>query len=168
MNVLISRNQRAARAAGSVVTLDSLLPLLTAHRRDKQRIVFTNGCFDLLHAGHLRLLKEAAALGEVLVVAVNSDESVRRLKVPTRPAVPAEERARLIAEVAGVDYVLVFNDLTPHRLLQAIQPDTLVKGGDYTMAEVVGREMVEAYGGRVCLTSRLKGASTTLMLGNSG
>lgn len=159
---------RVRAVAGGVASFETLLSRLAEHRRAGRTIVFTNGCFDLLHAGHIRLLEEAAELGGALVVAVNSDESVRRLKGPTRPVVPAKERARLVAEVRCVDCVTLFDELTPHRLLQAILPDVLVKGGDYTIEEVVGREIVEAYGGKVCITGHVQGVSTTLMLGNSG
>jgi D-beta-D-heptose 7-phosphate kinase/D-beta-D-heptose 1-phosphate adenosyltransferase len=137
---------------------------LAGHRRSRQTIVFTNGCFDLLHIGHVRLLEEARTLGDVLVVAVNADASVRQLKGPTRPIIAEADRAAIVAALACVDHVILFDDPTPHRLLEAIRPDVLVKGGTYTRDEVVGREIVEAYGGRVCLTSRIDGVSTTQIL----
>jgi D-beta-D-heptose 7-phosphate kinase/D-beta-D-heptose 1-phosphate adenosyltransferase len=133
-------------------------------RPEKQSIVFTNGCFDVLHVGHVQLLEEASTLGDVLVVAVNSDASVRRLKGPTRPIVGEANRAAMLAALACVDYVVIFHEDTPHRLLEAIRPDVLVKGGTYTIDEVVGREIVEAHGGRVCLTSRIEGISTTKLI----
>ena len=122
----------------------------------------TNGCFDLFHAGHLASLEEARELGDVLVVAVNSDASVRRLKGPTRPIVPEGERARVLAGLACVDYVVLFDEDTPCALLKAIRPDVLAKGG--TTPEVVGWEIVEAYGGRVFRTEALAGLSTTVRL----
>ncbi|HEV3345312.1 MAG TPA: D-glycero-beta-D-manno-heptose 1-phosphate adenylyltransferase [Pirellulales bacterium] len=152
------------RCREKIVALDVLLQQLVRHRRSGQTIVFTNGCFDLLHVGHVRLLEEAGALGDVLVVAVNGDASVRQLKGPTRPIIAAEDRATVLAALGCVDYVLVFDDPTPHRLLEAVRPDVLAKGGTYTHDEVVGHEIVEAYGGRVCLTSRIDGVSTTRIL----
>jgi D-beta-D-heptose 7-phosphate kinase/D-beta-D-heptose 1-phosphate adenosyltransferase len=152
------------RRRGSVVTLDALSRELGRHRRSGQTVVFTNGCFDLLHIGHVRLLEEASALGDVLVVAVNADAGVRQLKGPTRPIIAEDDRAALVAALGCVDYVLIFDDPTPHRLLEAIRPDVLVKGGTYTRDEVVGCESVESYGGRVCVTSRVDGVSTTQIL----
>jgi D-beta-D-heptose 7-phosphate kinase/D-beta-D-heptose 1-phosphate adenosyltransferase len=152
------------RRHGQVVTLDVLLHELAGHRRSGQRIVFTNGCFDLLHVGHVRLLEEASAFGDVLVVAVNGDAGVRQLKGPTRPIIAAIDRAAIVAALGCVDYVLIFDDPTPHRLLEAIRPDLLVKGGTYKHDEVLGHEIVEAYGGRVCVTSRIEGVSTTQIL----
>jgi D-beta-D-heptose 7-phosphate kinase/D-beta-D-heptose 1-phosphate adenosyltransferase len=135
-----------------------------AYRRAGRTLVFTNGCFDLLHAGHAAYLREARLLGDVLVVAVNSDASVRRLKGPGRPVIGQADRAALVAALQCVDHVLVFDDDTPHRLLRLLRPDVLVKGGTYAVAQVVGREVVEAYGGRVCVTGRLDGLSTTRII----
>jgi D-beta-D-heptose 7-phosphate kinase/D-beta-D-heptose 1-phosphate adenosyltransferase len=163
-NVYPSDATHLRRSHDKVVALDVLLHKLAGHRRTRQTIVFTNGCFDLLHVGHLRLLEEAKALGNVLVVAVNADASVRQLKGPTRPIIGAEHRAAIVAALTCVDYVLIFDDPTPHRLLEAIRPDVLVKGGSYRRDEVVGREIVEAYGGRVGITSRIDGVSTTQIL----
>ena len=153
------RNAREHRAA--VILLDDLLAAVAQHRARGRTIVFTNGCFDLLHAGHVRLLEEAAEMGDVLVVAVNSDASVRRLKGPSRPIVREADRAVTLAAVPCVDHVVIFDENTPCHLLEGIRPDVLVKGGTYTIDEVVGREIVEAYGGQVCLTGRVAGISTT-------
>ena len=134
---------------GCVVSQDELLQRLNRLRQQGKRIVFTNGCFDWLHAGHVRYLKRARALGDVLVVGLNSDASVRALKGEGRPLLRQEHRAEVLAALACVDYVTVFDDLTPLRLIQAVQPDVLVKGGDWPVERIVGREVVEARGGEV-------------------
>lgn len=114
-----------------------------------ERVVFTNGVFDLLHRGHVEYLEEARGLGDRLVVGVNSDASVRRLKGPTRPIVPEQERAELVAALACVDLTLIFEEDTPERLIREVEPDVLAKGGDWALEEIVGRQFVEARGGRV-------------------
>jgi D-beta-D-heptose 7-phosphate kinase/D-beta-D-heptose 1-phosphate adenosyltransferase len=133
-------------------------------RRQGQKIVFTNGCFDLLHVGHVSYLTEAAALGNVLMVGVNGDASVRRLKGPSRPVIGEADRAAMLAALACVGYVVVFDEDTPHALIEAIRPDVLVKGGTYTPEEVVGHEIVTTYGGKVCVTGLVDGISTTGIL----
>lgn len=148
-----------------VLTLDWLLRRLAAHRRAGQSIVFTNGCFDLLHVGHVHCLQEAASMGDVLVVAVNSDESVRRLKGTGRPVVKDKDRATMVAALECVDYVTIFDADTPNELLVAIRPNVLVKGGSYQEEAVEGREIVEAQGGEVRITGRVRGTSTTRILG---
>jgi D-beta-D-heptose 7-phosphate kinase/D-beta-D-heptose 1-phosphate adenosyltransferase len=145
-----------------LVTLDEMVTLAAGYRRAGKSVVFTNGCFDLLHVGHVSYLEEAAALGDVLVVAVNSDASVRRLgKGPERPIVPERDRAAMLAGLECVDHVLIFEEDTPCRLLESIRPDVLVKGGTYTVEQVVGHETVERYGGRVCVTGVRPGVSTS-------
>ena len=121
--------------------------------------MFTNGCFDLLHMGHVRCLQQARELGSCLVVAVNSDGSAARLKGPSRPVIPDRERAEMLGALECVDYVTIFNEDTPEPLLELIRPDVLVKGG--TTKVIVGREIVEAYGGRVLNVDRAEGLSTT-------
>jgi D-beta-D-heptose 7-phosphate kinase/D-beta-D-heptose 1-phosphate adenosyltransferase len=130
-------------------------------RITSQTVVFTNGCFDLLHRGHVRLLRQAAAMGDFLVVGLNSDASVRRLKGPNRPLNPAEARADVLSELEAVGAVTIFDDDTPLALIESIRPDVLVKGGDYQPDEVVGRAEVEAHGGRLVLVPLLEGHSTT-------
>lgn len=147
--------------AAKVVTLAQAAGLAEGHRCRGQKLVFTNGCFDLLHVGHVSYLAEAAALGDVLIVGVNSDSSVRRIKGPQRPVIREGDRAEMLAALACVDYVVVFDDETPHRLLEALRPDVLVKGGTYLPQQVVGREVVERYGGRVCVTGAIEGISTS-------
>jgi D-beta-D-heptose 7-phosphate kinase/D-beta-D-heptose 1-phosphate adenosyltransferase len=126
-----------------------------------KKVVFTNGCFDLLHSGHLHLLREAKKLGDVLIVAINTDDSIRRLKGDGRPVLPLEERAELLAALDIVDYVTSFEESEPSRLIQQLQPDVLVKGGDWSQDQVVGRELVEENGGRVEVVPYLEGHSTT-------
>ena len=129
------------------------------------KVVFTNGCFDLLHVGHVAYLEEARSLGDALVVAVNTDASVRRLgKGGLRPVNPEADRARVMAALAAVDRVLLFDEDTPLTLLTELQPDVLVKGGDYQMSEVVGREVVLARGGRVLILPLRAGYSTSLLV----
>ncbi len=127
-------------------------------------IVFTNGCFDLVHRGHLTYLAQAAALGDRLVVGVNSDASIRRLKGPHRPIVPLPDRMFQLAALFFVDLVVPFDEDTPHRLIQAVAPDVLVKGGDYRPDEVVGKDVVEARGGRVVILPFVEGYSTTSLV----
>jgi len=125
------------------------------------RVVFTNGCFDLLHPGHVAYLEEARALGDALILGVNTDASVRRLKGPGRPLVPEADRARVLAGLAAVDAVSLFDEDTPLELIEALSPDVLVKGGDYDLVDIVGRAAVEADGGEVRVVPFVSGHSTT-------
>ena len=125
------------------------------------RVVFTNGCFDLIHAGHVRCLEQARGLGDLLVVAVNGDASIGRLKGPTRPYVSEDERLFIVASLRCVDHALLFDDDTPLRLIERIRPNVLVKGGDYEGTRVVGQDVVEGYGGKVTFIGLLEGRSTT-------
>jgi D-beta-D-heptose 7-phosphate kinase/D-beta-D-heptose 1-phosphate adenosyltransferase len=144
-----------------VKTVSELAQLATAARRDGRRVVFTNGCFDLLHIGHTRYLQEARGLGDLLIVAINSDASVSALKGPERPLVPEQERAEVLAALACVDYVTIFDAPDPGSVIAAIQPDVLVKGGDWPVDRIVGRDVVQARGGRVVSLPLVPGASTT-------
>ena len=144
-----------------VKTLDELTAIVRGLRAGGKRVVFTNGCFDLLHRGHTRYLHQAKALGDVLIVAINSDESVRCLKGPGRPILPAEERAEILSALASVDYVTIFEELDPGRVIAALEPDVLVKGGDWGPDQIVGREIVEAKGGRVISLPFVSGSSTS-------
>jgi len=123
-------------------------------------LVFTNGCFDLIHAGHVRYLQEARALGDALAVAVNSDRTVCELKGPGRPILLETERAEVLAALGCVDYVVIFDDLTPQKVIASLLPDVLVKGGDWRVEQIVGREEVEAAGGQVISLPYVEGAST--------
>ncbi len=151
-------------SAAKIVGREQAGRLAEDHRRRGKTIVFTNGCFDLLHVGHVSYLSEAAKLGSTLIVGVNSDASVRRLKGSSRPVISESDRAAMLAALGCVGYVVVFDEDTPHRLLEAIRPDVLVKGGTYQPDEVVGHELVEAYGGRVCVTGMVDGVSTSKIL----
>jgi D-beta-D-heptose 7-phosphate kinase/D-beta-D-heptose 1-phosphate adenosyltransferase len=144
---------------GKVVTRKDLAREITRRRGGGETIVFTNGCFDLLHAGHVRYLRQARELGSCLIVAINSDDSVRRLKGPDRPVIGADERAEMLGALECVDYVTVFEEDTPEPLLEMLEPDILAKGG--TTPVVVGAEIVESYGGKVLTLDMVKGASTT-------
>jgi D-beta-D-heptose 7-phosphate kinase / D-beta-D-heptose 1-phosphate adenosyltransferase len=147
--------------AAKVFFLPTLQQELDRQRSNGRRIVFTNGCFDLLHAGHVQYLQEAKAQGDVLVVGLNSDESVRRLKGPSRPINCQSERASVLAALASVDYVTIFDDNSPLELVLTLRPDVLVKGADYRREEVVGAREVESWGGRVHLAGLRPGCSTT-------
>ena len=133
-------------------------------RRRGKKLVFTNGCFDLLHAGHVRYLNQARALGDALAVGLNSDRSVRALKGEGRPIVPEEERAEVLAALECIDYVFIFDDLTPQRVIDAVIPDVLVKGADWGLDEIVGRQTVENAGGIVRNIPLVKGTSTTSLI----
>jgi len=150
-----------------VLPLERLSSRVAAWRWAQQTIVFTNGCFDILHIGHIRLLEQARRKGDRLIVAVNSDASVRRLKGPCRPIVGQEERARILAALSAVDAVVLFEEDTPLRLIEALRPDVLVKGGDYTEAQIVGAREVGAWGGRVELVPLVPGTSTTRLIKRS-
>jgi len=149
---------------GTVLTIDELIVQLGSRKRNGERIVFTNGCFDLLHPGHIRSLESARALGDLLVVGVNSDVSVRANKTAGRPIIPAEERAELLAALQCVDYVVIFDEPTPRELIARVLPDVLVKGGDWGANEIVGREEVEAAGGHVVSAATVPGYSTTALI----
>jgi rfaE bifunctional protein nucleotidyltransferase chain/domain len=161
-----------------ITTVDSLLLLRPAWRSGSRTLVFTNGVFDLLHLGHVRYLQEARHLGDILVVGLNSDDSVRRLKGPLRPLVPQAERAELLAALACVDHVVIYDTDTAKGLVAALRPEIYVKGGDYAMPEAEASagsppqsskplpeaEVVKSYGGRVVLVPYLRGYSTTELI----
>jgi D-beta-D-heptose 7-phosphate kinase/D-beta-D-heptose 1-phosphate adenosyltransferase len=133
-------------------------------RTSGQRLVFTNGVFDLLHVGHVRYLAQARALGDALVVAINSDRAVRELKGPARPVLDQAERAEILAALRAVDYVTIFDDISPRSLIAELLPDVLVKGGDYDLDQIHGRDEVEAAGGKVISLPFVEGASTTALI----
>jgi len=149
---------------GRVVEQHELIAYAGRDHRGTKRVVFTNGCFDLLHPGHIRLLERAASLGDILVVGVNSDRSVRGLKGAERPLLPEAERAELLASLAVVDYVVIFDQETPREAISALLPDVLVKGADWDTGEIVGREEVEEAGGKVVSIPLEPGYSTTTIL----
>jgi D-beta-D-heptose 7-phosphate kinase/D-beta-D-heptose 1-phosphate adenosyltransferase len=148
-----------------VQQLAQLVDIIAHAPHHGKKIVFTNGCFDLLHAGHVSYLQRARQLGDLLVLGLNSDASVQRLKGPTRPLVQQDDRAQVMAALACVDYVVIFDEDTPLHLIETLRPDVLVKGGDYTPETVVGRQQVESWGGRVELLPFIAGRSTTKLVG---
>ena len=158
------RITRPDRARDKVLPLEEAARRAAAARRRGERVVFTNGCFDLLHEGHLASLEAARNFGDRLVVGVNLDASVRRLKGPGRPIQPARVRQRMVAGLACVDWVVGFGADTPIRAIRAIRPDVLAKGGDWSLEEIVGREEVEGWGGRVARLPLVRGVSTTAIV----
>jgi rfaE bifunctional protein nucleotidyltransferase chain/domain len=148
----------------AILTLEEAILRFGREKRNGRRVVFTNGCFDLLHPGHIRSLELARALGDALIVGLNSDASVRQLKGEGRPVIPERERAEILSALESVDAVVIFDDLTPRELISRLLPDILVKGGDWPGDQIVGREEVEAAGGRVVSVPVVPGYSTSAML----
>jgi len=146
---------------GEVLERGVLRERVGKERSRGRKIVFTNGCFDILHRGHAECLKRAKSFGDVLVVGVNSDESVRRLKGPGRPFFSQSDRASLLAELSSVDYVCIFEEDTPLDLIVELEPDVLVKGADYALSQVVGAREVKSWGGEVRLVELVPGLSTS-------
>ena len=142
-------------------SLEKTLPILSREKKRGKEVVFTNGCFDILHAGHVRYLKQAKSLGDILVIGLNRDASVRKLKGRGRPVTGEKERAEILSALQAVDHILFFGDKTPERLIRAVRPDCLVKGGDWKKRDIVGSSFVESYGGRVRSLPFVKGFSTT-------
>jgi len=157
-------SQRAIKGAAECVGFDQAADMVKAWGKDGQRVVFTNGCFDILHVGHIELLQAAASQGDRLVVGLNSDQSVKMLKGHSRPVVPEKDRCALLSNIKGVDLVVLFDEETPFELIRRLVPDVLVKGGDYTPETVVGRDVVEQAGGKVVIVPLLDGVSTTKVI----
>jgi rfaE bifunctional protein nucleotidyltransferase chain/domain len=147
--------------AHKLYTLKQLQSRLHKDRKAGHTLVFTNGCFDILHAGHVRYLQKAAALGDRLIIALNTDKSVRRLKGPERPLNQQNDRAEVLAALGCVSYLVFFGDDTPEKTIHALRPDVLVKGGDWKKKQIVGWDFVESYGGRVTTIPYVAGRSTT-------
>jgi rfaE bifunctional protein nucleotidyltransferase chain/domain len=168
LDAMAASNLRGTRGAvrylEKIVTRAEGAAIAAAARRGGRRVVFTNGCFDLLHVGHVRYLAAARDAGDLLVVGLNADASVRRLKGPSRPLVAEGARAEVVAALAAVDYVVVFEEDTPYDLIRALEPDVLVKGSDWAPDQVVGRDVVEERGGRVLLVPVVAGFSTTALV----
>ena len=148
----------------SILTLEQAILRFARDKRNGRKLVFTNGCFDLLHPGHVRSLEQARGFGDALLVGLNSDASVRQLKGNGRPVIPERERAEILSALECVDAVVIFDDLTPRRVIAALLPDVLVKGGDWPGDQIVGREEVEAAGGRVVSVPVVPGYSTSDIL----
>jgi rfaE bifunctional protein nucleotidyltransferase chain/domain len=149
---------------GRVLAQEELFELVGRERRGPRRVVFTNGCFDLLHPGHIQMLEDARSLGDLLVVGVNSDRSVRALKGSGRPVLPEAERAEILAALAAVDFVVIFDEDNPRKLIARLLPDVLAKGGDWPIDKIIGRAEVEAAGGRVVCIPLQPGYSTSDIL----
>ena len=147
-----------------VLTRDGAVRAVRSAQRRGERVVFTNGCFDVLHVGHVRSLAQARRLGDRLLVAVNGDASVRRLKGPERPIVPARQRAEVLAALESVDWVVLFHADTPLRLIQALRPDVLAKGGDWSLETIVGADEVRSWGGRVVRLREVRGVRTSQII----
>lgn len=145
---------------GQFCTLDQLKKILQPLRSQK-KVVFTNGCFDLLHIGHVRYLQNAKSQGDILVVALNSDDSVKKLKGPSRPVQSETDRAEILAALGCVDHTFIFTEETPERVIKELKPDVLVKGGDWEISKIVGAEFVQSYGGKVLSLNFVDGKSTT-------
>jgi rfaE bifunctional protein nucleotidyltransferase chain/domain len=146
---------------GKIVGVDEITKISFELKSKGKKIVFTNGCFDILHRGHVEYLSKAKQLGDVLIVGLNSDSSVRMIKGDKRPIVPQEDRAFILSNLSFVDYVVIFDEPTPYELISKIVPDVLVKGSDWSQENVVGRDIVEANGGKVVLIEIVPGRSTT-------
>jgi len=157
-------SSRLRLARSKVLTREAAQRAVRAARRRGETIVFSNGCFDWLHLGHIRSLEQARRLGDRLVVAVNTDASVRRMKGPDRPLVPARERMETLGALESVDWVVPFREDTPLSLIRALRPDVLAKGGDWSLDQIVGRGEVEGWGGRVVRLRRVPGLSTSRLI----
>lgn len=160
----IIRYQSGERANGKIRPLSELISVSKRLKDEGKKVVFTNGCFDLLHIGHLRYLQKAKEAGDVLIVGINSDSSMRRLKGTERPIVQQNERAEILSALECVDYVVIFSEDTPYRVIRAIVPDILVKGGDYEVGQIVGTDLVKASGGEVLVIDEVKNHSTALLV----
>jgi len=145
-------------------TLEELKAIVVVARNNGKKVAFTNGCFDLLHRGHVHVLREAKACGDLLIVGINSDESVKQIKGPTRPVLPESDRCELLGAMEMVDYVVLFDEPDPHDLISAVRPDVLVKGGDWNAEKIIGADLVEEAGGRVAVVPYIKGFSTTELI----
>jgi D-beta-D-heptose 7-phosphate kinase/D-beta-D-heptose 1-phosphate adenosyltransferase len=147
-----------------VQTLTNLIKIRARLHKQGIKVVFTNGCFDLIHGGHIELFRKAKSLGDVLIVALNTDASVRKIKGPSRPVFPLEERFEVLGAIEDIDYLTSFSEETPQKIIAALLPDVLVKGGDWPPDQVVGKREVEAAGGRVVLVPYLKGHSSSSII----
>jgi rfaE bifunctional protein nucleotidyltransferase chain/domain len=146
---------------GKLKSLEEIKAIVVDARTNGKKVAFTNGCFDLLHRGHVHVLRAARACADLLIVGINSDQSVKQIKGPTRPVLPESDRCELVGAMEMVDFVVLFNEPDPHNLISAIRPDVLVKGGDWHTEKIIGSDMVEEAGGRVVVVPYIKGFSTT-------
>jgi rfaE bifunctional protein nucleotidyltransferase chain/domain len=144
-----------------IYTRELLKKIIDQLKKEGKKIVFTNGCFDILHVGHTRYLREAKKTGDILILALNSDQSVRQLKGEKRPLINENDRADVVASLESVNFVTIFHESTPLSLIEYLKPDILVKGGDWEEDQIVGRESIESWGGKVVIIPEIKGSSTT-------
>lgn len=144
--------------------IEELIPIIEKLKKENKKIVFTNGCFDILHLGHIRYLNEAKKQGDILIVAINSDSSIQELKGSKRPLYPQYVRSEALSALSCVDYVTIFYELDPHKIISKIIPHILVKGGDYQIEEIIGRDVVFAHGGKVITIPEVEGFSTTKLI----
>jgi len=164
INILLKTNIYHASSesvADKIKTVDEIAAIATEAKKNGRRVVFTNGCFDLLHRGHVHILRQAKAAGDLLIVGMNSDRSVKSIKGPARPILPEIDRVELIAAMEMVDYIVLFDEPDPYQLIATIKPNVLAKGGDWSSDKIVGADIVERDGGRVAVIPYLKGFSTT-------
>jgi D-beta-D-heptose 7-phosphate kinase/D-beta-D-heptose 1-phosphate adenosyltransferase len=152
------------RTSKKLINIEEASEIAKDLKERGKKIAFTNGCFDILHVGHIQLLERAKSFGDVLIVGLNSDDSIRRIKGEERPINPEEDRARVLKSLEVVDYVIIFNEDTPLETIKKLKPDILVKGGDWTPDNIVGRNIVESYGGKVKVVDLLENKSTTQIL----
>ena len=157
-------NNSKEKTVEKIISRVDLPFVVSIHKQNVKKIAFTNGCFDLFHRGHLHLLKEAKKFGDILIVGINSDRSTRRLKGKERPFISQSDRARIIAELDCVDHVVIFDEDTPLELIKEIKPDVLIKGSDYTVDQIVGKDIVESYGGKVRIVKLIVGYSTSMLV----
>jgi rfaE bifunctional protein nucleotidyltransferase chain/domain len=147
--------------SGKLKSLEEIKAIVVEARNNRKKVAFTNGCFDLLHRGHVHVLRQARACGDVLIVGINSDESVKQIKGSARPVLPESDRCELLCAMEMVDFAILFNESDPYDLIAAIQPDVLVKGGDWNSEKIIGADLVEEAGGSVVVVPYIKGFSTT-------
>jgi D-beta-D-heptose 7-phosphate kinase/D-beta-D-heptose 1-phosphate adenosyltransferase len=147
--------------SGKLKSLEEIKAIVVDARTNGKKVAFTNGCFDLLHRGHVHVLRAARACADLLIVGINSDQSVKQIKGPKRPVLPESDRCELLGAMEMVDFVILFNEPEPYNLISAIRPDVLVKGGDWKTEKIIGADMVEEAGGRVVVVPYIKGFSTT-------
>lgn len=147
-----------------IIPLSSLIRKVRALKQKGKRIVFTNGCFDILHFGHVKYLQDAKAKGDYLVVAVNSDSSIKKIKAKNRPVIGQGDRLKTIAALASVDFVVLFNEDNPLKLIKALKPDLLIKGADWNKGRIIGADFVESYGGKVATVNLVNGRSTSAII----
>ena len=147
--------------SGKLKSLEEIKAIVVEARTNGKKVAFTNGCFDLLHRGHVHVLRAARACADLLIVGINSDQSVKQLKGPKRPVLPESDRCELLGAMEMVDFVILFTEPDPYNLISAIRPDVLVKGGDWNTEKIIGADMVEEAGGRVVVVPYMKGFSTT-------